>query len=60
MEVAYWGDTVLVPHLINLLSKRSIKARLSFAHSREPMPDRKQEVRVLRQEVSSLHQSIFS
>ena len=60
MEVAYWGDLVLVPHLINLLSKRSIKARLSFGHSREPMPDRKQEVRVLRQEVSSLHQSIFS
>jgi len=59
-EVAYWGDLVLVPHLINLLSKKSFKARLFFGQPREPMSDRKQETRFLHQEVSSLHQALFS
>ena len=54
-ELAYWGDLVLVPHLINLLSKRSIKARLSFGQSRKPMPDRKQETQLLHHEVCALH-----
>src|SRR5207249_11430411 len=30
-EVCYWRDMTMVPHLLNLLSKRSIRAFLSFA-----------------------------
>jgi len=57
-EIAYWGDLVLFPHLLNLLSKKSFAARLSFGTSRKPMTDRKQEARLLHAEVSALHQSI--
>ena len=59
-EVAYWGNLVFVPHLMNLLSKKSIEARISFGRSRDPMPDRKQEMRLLHQEICKLHQSLFS
>ena len=59
-EIAYWGDLVLVPHLINLLSKKSFKSSLAFGQTREPMSDRKQETRLLHQEVCSLQQSFFS
>lgn len=57
-EIAYWGDLVLLPHLLNLLSKKSFVARLVFGTSRKPMPDRKQEATLLHAEVSALHQSI--
>jgi len=57
-EIAYWGDLVLLPHLLNLLSKKSFAARLSFGTSRKPMPDRKQEATLLHAEVSALHSSI--
>ena len=59
-EIAYWGDLVLVPHLINLLSKKSFKSSLAFGQTREPMSDRKQETRLLHQEVCSLRQAFFS
>jgi hypothetical protein len=58
-EVAYWGDLVLVPHLINLLSKKSVKARLSFGQARNPQHDRKQEARLLHEEVCLLHRNLF-
>jgi len=58
-EVAYWGDLVLVPHLINLLSKTSLKARLSFGQARNPQHDRKQEARLLHEEVCLLHRNLF-
>ena len=57
-EIAYWGNLVLVPHLINLLSKTSFKARLSFGQTRPPLPDRKQETRLLQEEVRLLHSSL--
>ncbi|MEI6081335.1 MAG: lysophospholipid acyltransferase family protein [Verrucomicrobiota bacterium] len=57
-EVAYWGDLVLLPHLINLLSKTSFHARLSFGQTRPPLPDRKQETRLLQEEVRLLHSSL--
>jgi 1-acyl-sn-glycerol-3-phosphate acyltransferase len=58
-EVAYWGDLVLVPHLINLLSKTSFQARLSFGQARNPQHDRKQEARLLHEEVCLLHRNLF-
>lgn len=57
-EIAYWGDHVLLPHLINLLSKKSFTAQLTFGTSRSPMPDRKQEAKLLHREVSEIHRSL--
>jgi len=57
-EIAYWGDLVLLPHLINLLSKKSITAHLRFGATRKPVPYRKQEARVLHSEVSELHHAL--
>ena len=57
-EVAYWGDHVLLPHLINLLSKESFAAHLAFGTSRCPMPDRKQEAAFLRAEILALHSTL--
>jgi hypothetical protein len=58
-EIAYWGDLILLPHLLNLLSKKIFVARLVFGPTRKPMPDRKQEATLLHAEVSALHQSIL-
>ena len=55
LEVSYWGDHVLVPHLLNLLSKPFFTARLSFGMKRPPEADRKREAAKLHAEVSSLH-----
>ena len=57
-EIAYWGDHSLLPHLFNLLSKKSFIARLRFGDSRKPMPDRKQEARLLHSEVSELQHTL--
>jgi len=57
-EIAYWGDHVLLPHLINLLSKKSFTAHLAFGTSRSPMPDRKQEASFLHAEISALHRTL--
>jgi 1-acyl-sn-glycerol-3-phosphate acyltransferase len=57
-EVAYWGDLVLVPHLLNLLAKESFTARLSFGSPRALLPDRKNEAIFLHQQVSQIHQSL--
>ena len=57
-EIAYWGDFVLLPHLLNLLSKKSFTARLTFGTSRIPSSDRKQEASSLHAQVSLLHRSL--
>ena len=57
-EVAYWGDLVLVPHLLNLLAKESFTASLSFGSPRALLTDRKNEVKFLHQQVSQIHQSL--
>jgi len=50
-EVCYWKDMTLVPHLINLLSKPSLCATVSFTPSKAAGPDRKQLARQLHAEV---------
>lgn len=57
-EIAYWGNHVLLPHLINLLLKKSFTAHLRFGSSRKPLPDRKEEARLLHSEVSELHYAL--
>lgn len=57
-EIAYWGDHSLLPHLVNLLSKKSFTAHLALGISRSPTPDRKQEAKLLHREVSEIHRSL--
>jgi lyso-ornithine lipid O-acyltransferase len=53
-EVAYWGDHTLVPHLVNLLSKKAFTARLSIGKTRCCEADRKKEAARLHGEVAGL------
>jgi 1-acyl-sn-glycerol-3-phosphate acyltransferase len=53
-EVCYWGDMTLVPHLINLLSKRKIAARLNFSDLTGHASDRKELARQLRSRILSM------
>lgn len=53
-EVCYWGDMVFAPHLLNLLGKKSLRARLHFAPSRPPAGTRKDQARALRNEIREL------
>lgn len=52
-ELAYWRDMTLVPHLLNLLSKRGFTAHIAFG---EPISalDRKELARRLQQRVCEL------
>jgi len=56
-EVAYWGDHSLIPHLLNLLSKKSFRASLACGSARELLSDRKSEAIFLHHEISELHRS---
>ena len=53
-EVCYWRDMTLVPHLINLLSKRAIRAAVSFTELRQRSINRKELARQLHSEVLRL------
>lgn len=53
-EVCYWKEMTLVPHLLNLMSKRHIKAAVRFSESRTRAPDRKQAAWQLHGEVLRL------
>jgi lyso-ornithine lipid O-acyltransferase len=57
-EVCYWKDMTLVPHLINLCSKRYILASVQFNHLREGNADRKQLARQLHAEVLRMKQAV--
>jgi 1-acyl-sn-glycerol-3-phosphate acyltransferase len=41
-EVAYWGDMTLLPHLLNLFKKRSLRAVVTFGSPIAPGHDRKE------------------
>lgn len=58
-DVCYWGDMTLVPHLLNLLSKRCVNATVAFTPAAAPGPAacRKTLARHLHSEVVRLHQS---
>jgi 1-acyl-sn-glycerol-3-phosphate acyltransferase len=56
-EVCYWKDMTLVPHLINLLSKRTIRASVRFTQLREGSTDRKELARQLHSEILRLKEA---
>jgi 1-acyl-sn-glycerol-3-phosphate acyltransferase len=53
-EVCYWKDMTLVPHLINLLSKRAIRASVNLTELRHGSTNRKELARQLHSEVLRL------
>ena len=57
-EVCYWKDMTLVPHLINLCSKRAVQASVYFSHLREGNADRKQLARQLHTEVLRMKHAV--
>jgi 1-acyl-sn-glycerol-3-phosphate acyltransferase len=53
-EVCYWQDMTLVPHLLNLLFKREIRANYSFSPAKVRAGNRKEIARKLRDEIVSM------
>jgi 1-acyl-sn-glycerol-3-phosphate acyltransferase len=53
-EVCYWRDMTLVPHLLNLLCKREIRANYSFSPAKVRAGNRKEIARELRDEIVSI------
>jgi 1-acyl-sn-glycerol-3-phosphate acyltransferase len=53
-EVCYWRDMTLVPHLLNLLFKREIRAIYSFSSGKVRAGNRKEIARELRHEILSI------
>ena len=57
-EVCYWRDMTLAPHLLNLLGKPAIAARLAFAsHASEGGRQRKELAQRLHQSVLCLKET---
>ncbi len=59
-DVCYWGDHTLVPHLLKLLSKRRVRASVSFARVQNTWRDRKKLTAQLHAEVTALHAGLRS
>lgn len=53
-EVCYWRDMTLVPHLLDLLTKRSIDSHLTVASFSVCGCDRKELARKLRQQIVTM------
>jgi lyso-ornithine lipid O-acyltransferase len=53
-EVCYWRDMTLVPHLLNLFSKREIRATCAFSLPEIRVGDRKEIARELRDEIVAM------
>jgi 1-acyl-sn-glycerol-3-phosphate acyltransferase len=54
-EVCYWGEHTLGAHLLNLISKRQVKASVAFQEVPNTWRDRKKLAGQLHAEVSALH-----
>jgi len=53
-DVCYWGDHTFLPHLLNLLGKRAVRATVHFAPFQRTGADRKQLALQLREEILKL------
>jgi len=53
-EVCYWRDMTLVPHLLNLLFKREIRANYSFSPAKVRAGNRKEIARELHDQILSM------
>jgi lyso-ornithine lipid O-acyltransferase len=55
-DACYWGEMTLFPHLIKLLTKHSVTARVRFSPASFRFTDRKQAALRMHQEVEQLRQ----
>jgi 1-acyl-sn-glycerol-3-phosphate acyltransferase len=53
-DICYWGDMTFFPHLLKLMTREQIKARVSFAPVLNPASDRKELAAQLHTEVVRL------
>jgi len=53
-EVCYWGEHSFLPHLVNLLGKKSVHATLRFGKFQRTTDDRKELAQQLRAAVLDL------
>ena len=53
-EVCYWGDHAFVPHLVNLMGKRRVRATLRFGQFQRATGDRKELAKQLHAAVVAL------
>lgn len=56
-EICYWGEMVFGPHVLNVLSKRSIKVRVCYGTLVAPGNSRKKLAAILRLKVAELGQA---
>jgi lyso-ornithine lipid O-acyltransferase len=56
-DVCYWGEMSFFPHLLRLLSRHGVRARVRFAAETRKFADRKLAARVTREMVASLAQT---
>jgi lyso-ornithine lipid O-acyltransferase len=57
-DICYWGDMTFFPHLLKLMTKKQIKACVSFAPVLNPASDRKELAGQLHAEVMRLKQGL--
>jgi 1-acyl-sn-glycerol-3-phosphate acyltransferase len=60
LEVCWWGEMKVLPHVWNLLGKKAIRARIAFGEPITASGERKQFANVLREQVSRLHQRLMA
>jgi len=53
-DIAYWGDMTFFPHLLKLLSKRGLVAKVKFSDQQKQFGDRKVAALAMREEVVKL------
>jgi lyso-ornithine lipid O-acyltransferase len=53
-EACYWGEMKLFPHLLNLMSKESVRVRLGFSEEHLQFSDRKQAAQTMHRQVERL------
>jgi len=58
-EVCWWGDMTLLPHMWNLLGKKTIRARIAFGEPVTASGDRKQLSALLHEQVVRLRDSFL-
>jgi lyso-ornithine lipid O-acyltransferase len=56
-EVCYWGDHTFFPHMLNLLSKRRVRATVHFGEFSRRVSDRKELAGQLRVEILALKEN---
>jgi lyso-ornithine lipid O-acyltransferase len=54
MDVCFWGDMLLVPHLVRMASRSKIRASVRFGAQIPPLPDRKAWAELLHDDVARL------